>query len=140
MRDERGYGRLGARLPPDLGDRHADRRALRNSLQCDRAAQRRDGQIARRKFRIGTVAPEWRDLYVDDPGVARSELLEAQPVPGQVSGRCRLEHEVRARNKVEQRVAVAAGGEVQHDRTLAAVVREKLEAPFGPRIPREARP
>ena len=127
--DQRGDRGLGAGVTPDLRDADADGRAIAIALERNRSPQRRDREITGGQAGARTVVAEGGDLHADEASVRLAQPLEAEPVllePGRGS---RLDHDVGARDQLQQRLAVGRDRGIERDRALAPVVGQELETP-----------
>ena len=82
-------------------------------------------------MRARAIDTERRMQHVHDARVGGLQIGEAEPRVGQRAGHAGIEYEVCSCNKLQERRAIRSQLQIQHDRALAAVVGNELQAALG---------
>ena len=128
MRHQRGHGHLPPRMPPGLGNRKPDRRALGYTLERNRPRHGRNGQIRGHPIGVRAVRTEGREFQMNDLGLERLEGPEADPGLFQFAPRPRLQDEVSGLDQIKKGLPVPGLREIKGDGPLVAVVGVELQA------------
>ena len=131
QRDHRPRRRLGAGVQLGLGHRDAHRRAVLVAAEVLHPAHGPAGDVGGAVMRPRAGLPVGRDRGVDEAGVGRGEVVEAQPPLGEVARCERLDQYVGAARELAKRLGPIGALDVEYRAALVEAVGGPEEAAFG---------